>query len=479
MHTVIVGNGILALTTAFRLARRAGQHDRITLLGPRARPGSATLAAGAMLNLFAEIEAHSLDSQPARFLFELSHLASQMWPRFEHALIDAGVPYLPQGCADCRGVAGGGCFSQGSYVIKNPAGDGLDQENFAEILTALQDFNQSHALVSPADIPNYQPEPHQRATEAVLIHGEGWFNPRLMLEKLEAILARFPQVSQLDVELDRLLPSASGLIQSALCRDGTMIEADQFLLAAGASCGTILQRSALELEVQTIFYGVGVTLEIKSPAFAHSHAIRTPNRGLAGGLYTLPYFYRPGIPNDHVLIGASNQVMPQPVSYGSAGVVERLLRSAREQINLNFAEAQLVRSNLGWRPVSQDCYPLLGRTRVPNLLLASGTRRDGFHLSPLLSEVLVAMLYHEPVDPRWQMFAPERPPIHDLSREVAIDKAQRQQLCAARQQAADLPQSAAQRVRDDLARLHDQVGALDWGIPPEMLEMYRQGHARV
>ena len=29
----------------------------------------------------------------------------------------------------------------------------------------------------------------------------------------------------------------------------------------------------------------------------------------------------------------------------------------------------------------------------------------------------------------------------------------------------------------DLERLHDKVGAHDWGIPPEMLDMYRYGHA--
>lgn len=34
-----------------------------------------------------------------------------------------------------------------------------------------------------------------------------------------------------------------------------------------------------------------------------------------------------------------------------------------------------------------------------------------------------------------------------------------------------------QMYRDGLERLHDQVGAHDWGIPPEMLDMYRYGHA--
>jgi glycine oxidase len=483
MHTVIAGNGILALTTAFRLARRAGPNDRITLVGPRARPGSASMAAGAMLNLFAEVEAGSLDSASALFHFELSHLASQMWPGFEQELIEAAGCCLPRGCASCQGLSGGGCFDRGIYVVENAAGDGLDGENFDAILSALQDFNESHQLLAAADIPNYRPDPRYRASRALLIHGEGWFNPQLMLEKLDALLAGFPQVSVVDAMVQRLHASACGEIAALETADGRLIEGDQFLLAAGAAVGSILDRSMLDLKLLKLFYGTGVTLEISSPGFPHTRAIRTPNRGLAGGLYTVPYFHRPGVANDHVLIGASNQLSPEPVYQGNTTAVETLLRNAREQINVGFADAGLVRTNLGWRPVSQDLYPVIGRTSVSNLLLATGTRRDGFHMSPLLSDVLVAMLYREPVDPRWQMFAPERAPIRDLGREATIDKVVRQQLCIARQQAgitagSRLPAQLAQLFRDDLSRLHDQVGALDWGIPAEMIDMYRQGHAR-
>ena len=63
MHTVILGNGILALTIAFRLSRRGTATDQITIVGKAGRPGSATLAAAAMLNSFAEVEAGGLDSE--------------------------------------------------------------------------------------------------------------------------------------------------------------------------------------------------------------------------------------------------------------------------------------------------------------------------------------------------------------------------------------------------------------------------------
>jgi hypothetical protein len=40
-----------------------------------------------------------------------------------------------------------------------------------------------------------------------------------------------------------------------------------------------------------------------------------------------------------------------------------------------------------------------------------------------------------------------------------------------------MTEQVAQMYREGLERLHDQVGATDWGIPPEMLDMYRYGHA--
>src|SRR5262245_13616334 len=103
MHVVLLGNGIIAMTTAFRLLKRMGSDDRITIVGPRNRSGSATLAAGAMLNSFAEIEAGALESEIDLYRFELSHLAGRMWPKFELEIIKTAASCLPSACHKCEG----------------------------------------------------------------------------------------------------------------------------------------------------------------------------------------------------------------------------------------------------------------------------------------------------------------------------------------------------------------------------------------
>jgi hypothetical protein len=159
------------------------------------------------------------------------------------------------------------------------------------------------------------------------------------------------------------------------------------------------------------------------------------------------------------------------------------MKATMEQINAGFYRADLLRVNVGWRPTSQDTYPLLGKTKISNLLIASGTKRDGFHLAPVISQTIVALLLNEPVDERFQWFAPERKAIRLLTRQQAIEKAIRHQMSAAYQHGFSpshnlKPDQIRHMLRENLERLHDQIGAMDWGIPPEMLDMYRYGHAQ-
>ena len=90
MKYVIIGNGIIALSVAFKLTQQIKTKDTITIVGPTNRVGSATLAAGAMLNSFGEINSHSLKTKTGRYHFELSRLATKKWPEFVKLLDKAG-----------------------------------------------------------------------------------------------------------------------------------------------------------------------------------------------------------------------------------------------------------------------------------------------------------------------------------------------------------------------------------------------------
>ena len=481
MHHVIIGNGILALSTAFRLMRRATDADKITVIGRPSREGSATLAAAAMLNSFAEIEVGSLEHEIDLYRFELSHQATQMWPKFEEDIIAAGGSNLPKACGSCQ-VLSGGCYDRGTYIVNNTAADDLDDENYDAIVAALEMFNEQHSHVSPKDVPNYMPEQRYRATRALYIPNEGWLNPRIVIEKLDKIVRLSPQVEFIEAHADRLT-AKNGLLSGVVLDDGRIVEGDNYLLATGATVTDLLAKSDIGIEMQRVFYGVGTSIEIKSKDYPHTKCVRTPNRGLACGIYSVPYFQGPGIPNDHILIGATNRIMPYPYQYPSMSNVESLTKAAIEQLNANFYRADLVRVNLGWRPTSQDTYPLLGQSSISNLVIATGTKRDGFHLAPLISQMMADLLHGKAFDERMKVFAPERKIIKTLTREQAIEKAARHMISAAYQHGytpskSRMGDQVIQMHRDAVEKLHDQVGVTDWGIPPEMLDMYRYGHAK-
>lgn len=474
MKRVVLGNGIIGLATAFGLVQKTNPSDVIVLVGPRERPGSATLAAAAMLNSFAEIDAGGLDHPIDAARFAMSRRAAGLWPGFEKQVL-AAAEHPTIG----KSELGGG--ELGTYVINNTATDDLDDENFDAIVDALKAFDEAYSLASPSDIPGYKPQQSYRATRAIYIENEGWYNPRLMVRALERALELSGKVIFHDAAVRRLTTKA-GTVSHVTLEDGTNLDGDQFLLATGATATDILGHSEIDLNVQRVFFGIGTSIEIYSPDAPLEKVVRTPNRGLACGIYAAPNFQGLGAA-DHTIIGASNFISPTLQNYGRLTSVETLLQGAMRQINSDYYRADLVRVNVGARPTSQDTYPMLGPTSIKNLFIATGTKRDGFHLAPLLCEIMSDLMMGRSDNVEFDIFRPERKPLRTLTRQQAIDKAVRHQINAAYQHgfvpaANRMIDQIRQKFRDDLETLHDKVGAVDWGIQPEMLDMYRYGHAR-
>ncbi|AXF19212.1 FAD-dependent oxidoreductase [Burkholderia pyrrocinia] len=458
MKIAILGNGILGLMTA-RAWQRAEPGVELVVVGHAHRPGSATRAAAAMLNSFTELEADSLGTPLERFKFELSRAATAAWP-----------DVFAEICTADRAVAHG----FGTYVLNNAATDALDDENFAAVRRFCREFEEPCEAVDPAGIPNYHPHPQQRALNALYLKREGWVNPKQFLDALEAHVAGAGNVTFMSAEVERL-DVANGRAARARLSDGAVLEADRFVLCNGANLTRVLQASLPELPVQRLFYGIGTSIELQSSENVHTHCIRTTNRGLACGVYSAPYGA------DRTLVGASNYISPVPHEHGHVGSAYTLLKSAMDQINSRFSRANLVGINVGWRPTTSDLYPLIGATSVRDLWILGGTKRDGFHLSPVLCRDLVAAMRGLAIDPRYAQLAPERPLIRQLKRDAAIAKTVRHQINAAYQHdfvpaRSRMVEQLERAIHADLEALHDRLGATDWGIPPELVDMYRYGH---
>ena len=81
MKIIIIGNGIVALTAAYELVSQKNNTE-VVILGGSNRIGSGSLAAGAMLNSFAEIDSETFSSEIESDRFHMSREAANMWPIF-------------------------------------------------------------------------------------------------------------------------------------------------------------------------------------------------------------------------------------------------------------------------------------------------------------------------------------------------------------------------------------------------------------
>jgi glycine oxidase len=475
MTHIIVGNGILGMSLAFRLIQKSPT-SQVIIIGPRTRLGGATPAAGAMLNSFAEVDESSLRSTEDLLHFEASYLATKMWPEFERQLIEAAGDNLPKECKSCQ-IFTGGCYSTGTYIVNNATSDELDDKNYDAIAKALDHFNEQYESVDPKSIPNYAPAAGSRALRALFIQNEGWLNPKVVLEKLDNILKASNQVTVIDDEVVKFTHQNDRVTSVITKANGTVV-GDTYTLANGFACSSLIKASAPDLSIQPIYSGVGVSLEIKTQGFPHKAVIRTPNRGGACGIYSVPYFKGPGQSNCHVLIGASNFVSPTPKFNARISSVAHLLDSAINEINQNFYSAELINVNVGNRPTSLDQYPLLGQAGFSNLFMANGTKRDGFHLSPIISDFVASKILQTNPLLDLELFSPTRQVIRNISRDDAINLTVNSLMSEQYQHgfvASNIRQveQLKREWKGQVTKVHDEAGAADWGIPPLMFNLYR------
>ena len=462
MNVVIVGNGAIGLMTAFELLNRDSKLN-IQVIGKLHRPGSASLAAAAMFNSLCEIDKNTLNNKFETKKFEFNAAATPLWPEAIKKIEDRSKNTLEH--------------AYGTYLINNHCTDHLEDENFDAILEALKKYQVDHEVSTDTSIiKNYNPGQRERASRLCFIPGEGWINPQNLIHGLSKALESYPNVTFIDDEVHSLEKKQDQISQINLS-NGNKVFGDIYILCPGATFSKIINASDLEMTLPKIFYGVGCSILIKTGEETMSNCVRTPNRGLACGIYSAP---QQG--NTHTVVGASNFISPVPEEHVRLTSVHTLIDGAIKQLNHNFYRAQLVKVNVGWRPTSEDTVPLIGKTSLNNLIIATGTKRDGLHCSPLIAKSIGEIVFDGKSKYDISLFSPERKPHKVYSREEAVDIYLRNVINAAYQHGFTpsmdrMQENLIEFHKNDIEELHDKVGAKDWGIPPEMINMYRYGHA--
>ncbi|WP_326809728.1 FAD-binding oxidoreductase [Streptomyces scopuliridis] len=459
---VIIGNGILGYATALELVR-TDPDLRVAVVGPSDREGSATAAAGAMLNCFGEVTHRTLSSEPGRTKLELSLHALEAWPTW--------LDELNNDLADDRQLA----IREGTYVLLNSCGGQLDSLNYRAITNALSSYGRKYEILPLGDVPNLDPATNARPLEAVHLPQEGSIDARAVLNRV-AEVARQRGVTVLD---DSVVGwrQADGRAQGIELRSGGILSGGRFLVAAGAFTPAIVEDlKDTTAPLMPIFAGVGVAVTCKATSSGLRHVVRTPNRSGGCGLHLVPG-------DDTVYIGATNDVLLKPGAWSSLGMAHFLAGGAMEQFDRRLFGSSVTAWHAGNRPLSLDGFPVIGKLWQDNVWVLSGTYRDGFHCAPVLARHTADLLRGGTGVLGHDLFTPLRAPLRTMSREQAVDDmvlhcvSQFYQYSPRLAPWMRVTDGIEVQVRTRTEATYRELGS-DTGLAPELLELLNWGEGR-
>lgn len=356
MKVVIIGAGVAGLAIGWRL-REAGAN--VTILD-RAQPGrGATWASAGMIAAGGELG--SATSPDAEF----GHLSSSLWPDFAKELEAAsgrGVHYRR-----CGALMVARTQSDASAMKLWPGTEYLDAAA-ARALEPMLSPDIAGAVWAPdeAQVDN-------RALASALITA---------FVRAGGTLSANEPVVKIKVEDSCALSAETPFAN---------YDADTFIIAAGAWSGEL---DGLPSEaVPPVKPVKGQMLAVAPPAGKNlpTHIV------WGNGVYLVPR-------EDRLLVGATSEDVGYDTSLTDAAA--DFLSSGARRLIPALADWDVVERWAGLRPASPDSLPLLGRTIVDRLFVASGQYRNGILFAPAIAQHVCGIVLRG--EPEIAAFDPRR-----------------------------------------------------------------------
>ena len=124
------------------------------------------------------------------------------------------------------------------------------------------------------------------------------------------------------------------------------------------------------------------------------------DRGHACGLHLLPF-------SSHMYLGASSAIFMKPEKNPRVSSIAFMLNDGMNQIGPCIGRSSVKKHTYGFRPVSEDIFPMIGKSNIKGIWYLNGTKRDGLTISPYIcSELAKEILFGKSNLPK--EFSPRR-----------------------------------------------------------------------
>ncbi|WP_217209398.1 glycine oxidase ThiO [Streptomyces sp. AC550_RSS872] len=368
---LVIGGGIIGLVTAWR----AAQHGfTTTVVDPEPGGGAAQVAAGM---LAAVTELHYGEQT----LLGLNLASARRYPDFAAELTDLTGHDL--GYRRC-----------GTLAV---ALDADDRAHLRELHTLQRRSGLESEWLSGRECRRLEPMLAPGVRGGLRVDGDHQIDPRRLAGALVAacegagVVFHRTWAARLDVVRDR----AAGVTTTG----GTELGAGQVVLAAGSLSGRLAGVPDDVLPPVRPVKGQVLRLTVpKRYAPFLSRTVRAVVRG--SQVYLVPR------ESGELVVGATSEELGWDTTVTAGGVYE-LLRDAHELVP-GITELPLTETRAGLRPGSPDNAPLLGRTELAGLSLATGHYRNGVLLTPVTGDAMAQVLTTGELPDEARPFTPRR-----------------------------------------------------------------------
>jgi len=361
---IVIGNGAIGTFIASDLIMN-NPKMKIAVIGSTLRPNSASAAAGAMINVFAEMEKPFSESMSRNYqkYLNLGINGTLGWTQFleKNKILEDVLTakdtlvYLKDGASD------------------------FETSNYNEMVRTAQEY-EVYQDYSVSDFVRTLSTEHIPIQSVTKLKGEYSIDSNKLLFHLDNLLNENKVLL-----LNEKATSITSGEKISVITDRETYYTDKVVIAAGSETSNLLKDYALVPMLQ----GVGSAYHFKTtksffPKIFRNNVIRTVNRGGAQcGFHVLPKtagFY----------LGAGNYITFPGESSHRLETLRYLFQVLEvELIGRELSYELIGKLVKGHRPRSIDGIPMIGEiNNNPNIFIATGTNRAGLTWAPCISKMI-------------------------------------------------------------------------------------------
>ena len=355
-RVAIIGGGIIGLGIGWQLAKSG---CAVTIY-ERDRAGrAASWAAAGMLAPIAEVHFEEQE------LLELGSASLRLYPEWVRELeVDS------QMCVGYR--------REGTLIL------GVDRDD-AGLLQHFYDSQRVLGLkaewMTGAEARDIEPLLSPQITAAISCADDHQVDNRLMVKALIAAFRKCGGELVENAPVEKI--EAQNGKATGVWTNGELHEADVIVLAAG--CWSAEMNGLPDAIKPPIRPVKGQMLALRMEAgITPQKVIRTPRAKYNTNAYLVPKA------DGRLIVGATSEEMGFDTQLTAGGLFE-LLRSAWEAVP-GIYDLPVLETWAGLRPGSRDNAPILGKTSVENLVMATGHYRNGILLTPVTAREISSLI---------------------------------------------------------------------------------------